>query len=871
MDLQCEVEALNYVFGTAKYRRSAIGIRRWLFSELSEQDEKAGRRDNEVNPPRMKDAIGRYFDYRSFGDYRWLSWSTTIVVTAILLKVLHPSLLFTGRLPSGGDMTAHILSPDILRDQLLPNWRLSGWSRDWYTGFPANTFYMVPPQLAIVGLSWGPSWFITVVLVVIAAILAIKSIWSRTAWVQTTCMISAATALWIASDLPYGLAFKLVAVSGLLTLPWALALLARFSGAPHPIPGLAAVGGLGFILDQSYTIVGGNIYATMAGEFYFSIALSFTLFGIAFAARGLRLGRNQIVTAALLATGVLCHVAVAVVFLPCFAIALLWVKPSDLGWRQWVLRSARWFTWVALVVLLLSAVWLLPFMQHHRFINNMGLGKETSYSLWLVEKLVYIRGGLFAFTGLALVGGIIFRRGFFLWSSTVAILGAIMFVALPGGILWNPRVLPLYSLGLYLGAVCGLWTLFALVAKALENDVNNRPFATANRIANVLPVAVALVVVVLPIQLIPMGIERPADGNPEPGVAAFSRLSFGPITVPKFAAMGWSEFNFGGFEAKPGWREYRDLMETMRNVGAEYGCGPAVWEYDASLTRFGSPMALMLIPYFTDHCVGSMEGLYFEASQTTPFHFMLQDAISPSPSRAQRNAIYRGLDVSRGVLFMQELGTRYAMLRDPIVVRLANENPDLSLIATSGDWHVYRVADSDLVTPVPFDPVVLEDYPTDTLRWVEYSTAYFAEPRAWPQTVVADGPAVWRRVDADTVVKRNAVREPPVISNVRVEPMRISFDVSGVGSPVRVRSSYFPLWSATGADGPFRSFPNQMIVVPTERHVVLEYKRSSGEVLGVLLFLLGILLLVARGESPCVIQLRRFRAFKLLVRSSEDQ
>ena len=55
---------------------------------------------------------------------------------------------------------------------LLPNGRLSGWSPDWYAGFPAYTFYMVVPSLAIVALDVGfvPVWLAPVVLLACAAL-----------------------------------------------------------------------------------------------------------------------------------------------------------------------------------------------------------------------------------------------------------------------------------------------------------------------------------------------------------------------------------------------------------------------------------------------------------------------------------------------------------------------------------------------------------------------------------------------------------------------------------------------------------------------------------------------------------------------------
>ena len=87
---------------------------------------------------------------------------------------------------------------------------------------------------------------------------------------------------------PYGIAFKIVACLGIVTLPfccWAFGRLARFR---FPIPELMALAGLVFLFDESFSIYGGNVKSTMAGEFSFSIALSFAILGLGLFARGLR-------------------------------------------------------------------------------------------------------------------------------------------------------------------------------------------------------------------------------------------------------------------------------------------------------------------------------------------------------------------------------------------------------------------------------------------------------------------------------------------------------------------------------------------------------------------------------------------------------
>src|SRR3954447_9093883 len=182
---------------------------------------------------------------------------------AFVFWQLHPDLLFRNTTTAGGDMGAHVWQPAYLRDHLLPHGRLTGWTPDWYAGFPSLVFYFPLPSLMIVGLS---------------------------------------------VILPYGVAFKLVTVAGLLTLPLAAFAFGKLMDLRDPGPACLAVGTLPFLFDRSFTIYGGNIPSTLAGEFAFSISLSLALLFLGVFGRGLRNGRHRALAAVLLAVTCLCHV-----------------------------------------------------------------------------------------------------------------------------------------------------------------------------------------------------------------------------------------------------------------------------------------------------------------------------------------------------------------------------------------------------------------------------------------------------------------------------------------------------------------------------------------------------------------------------------
>src|SRR5581483_5969061 len=132
---------------------------------------------------------------RTTAEWAQLGVTTVVLVlcTVFIVGALHPSKLFLDTTPAGGDMGAHVWAPWFLRHHLIPHGRLSGWAPAWYDGFPALTFYFPGPYLVIAALSYV---------------------------------------------LPYGIAFKLVAVSGLVFLPLCAYAMGRLLNMRFPGPQL---------------------------------------------------------------------------------------------------------------------------------------------------------------------------------------------------------------------------------------------------------------------------------------------------------------------------------------------------------------------------------------------------------------------------------------------------------------------------------------------------------------------------------------------------------------------------------------------------------------------------------------------------------
>ena len=765
----------------------------------------------------------------------WKKLSAIIAVvgpTIFLLLALHPDLILRNNTPTGGDMGAHVWAPAYLRDHLLSNFKLSGWSMDWYSGLPIYRFYMVVPALMIVLLD---------------------------------------------VILPYGIAIKIIAVIGILTLPYFSWLFGRFAKFAYPIPELFAIAATIFLFDESFTIYGGNIASTMAGEFSFSIALSLAMLGFALLAKGLDTGKHRISAAIIISLSALSHgIVLLFVFGGAALMLVVWNKRESFQFGAKVIALA----------VLLSSFWVIPFVTSHAYMTDMKYEPRPSGATDSFWKMFFPLHTLLdiSLTALAVVGAVTLVRSRHkagTWMTLLALLlAAGVFIArnsLPViGLLWNPRILPFLYLLRYFLFVIGLYELvaFALRVKSIARfaqgesgvpvvlDIAQPRDKFSFNLALLSGFAVfVLVAIGFRFQELPFGSTRVNS-------AGQYEYVWGPLRTKSSNdgfVDGWARWNFTGYEGKNAYGEYYGVVQTMKQLGADstQGCGRALWENNGELNKYGTTMGLMLLPFWTDGCISSMEGLFFEAAGSTPYHFITAAAMSKQSSNPVRELRYDNNDAALGVRYMQELGVKYFMGFTPEAIAQASQQEGLTEVARSGPWVVYRVANSDVVTPLAVQPVVANISSSNPReRWLEVGTSWFQNPEVWTTPIADNGPSEWQRVDVvvdesqregepnsnnrrvDVVKPSVALTpvplDPVVVSNVDIGEESVKFSVDKIGVPVLVRVSYFPNWKVDGAKGPYRVAPNMMVVIPTSTNVSMHFGWNLRDYVAYLLSFAGI-------------------------------
>jgi hypothetical protein len=743
---------------------------------------------------------------------RWVGLFVLAACVAFIFVELRPDLLFRNTTATGGDTAAHVWWPAYLRDHLLP-WRLAGWSPDFYGGFAAGQFYFPVPALLIVALD---------------------------------------------VVLPYNVAFKLGTVAGPVLLPIGAYVFARGLRCPRPTPALLAVGATAFLfftgnpgsdavaqnIAFNQHIAGGTLASTLAGEYSYTLALAFALAFLGTLAYALRTGRLLWIPAVLFAGAVMSHLVVAIFAALGALVVLLASRPT-----RTIGRAAA----IGGVGALLCAVWLLPLLSVLQFTTDMRYTPITAYTdhlfpdyLFGLQSLWPWEWGATALIGAALIGGIVGRRSSTFVVVAITALSGLAFrfwEDVQSTTVWNLRFLPFWYLGIFLLMALGGAELVRGAAWAARRGAREWAPRTPPRIIG-LAVAVVLTVVL--------------------SVGALISIDDGKSFIPY-----WTRWNYRGYQDTTGegstpakqWTEYRAFISAFDGLPP----GRVLWEGNTQLNVYGSPLTPMLLPYWTHGRIASMEGVYYEASATTPYHFMATAALDApgNSSGAVRGITYRTQeDFALGVRWLQVLGVRYLAVHSEQAKQRADADPRLTRVATSPDvdgvppngWSIFAVADTALVEPLKYQPVVVNRFDERDQRacrkrliqtgvdekslhlheWQDcIGVPWFDDEAALDRPLVDEGPASWQHAGTSTARNQRSERLPPVrVTDIRSDDDSISFRVSRTGVPVMVKASWYPNWEADGAHGPYRATPNYMVVVPTQHDVTLNYGTTRAEWLG---------------------------------------
>jgi len=693
---------------------------------------------------------------------------TQVIYYSMILILLRVDLIFLDNTPTGGDMGAHVVPVKYFIENFAANFKINGWSNDWFAGYPLYYFYFPFPAIL--------TYLFNLII-------------------------------------PYGVAFKIMVAGSIVLVVYSIEKLFRKEDYLFSHIGIGA--GLMFALTESFTIYGGNLASTLAGQFSFTYSLAFANLAIYYITKSNHKYKVPL-SSIFLALCLLSHLIPFILYLPAYSIYWL-IKKEKIQ-----LKIISIFIFTTLVTR-----FVVPLIYNLEFTTNMSYTPYTRIKDLIKPDILPYTLLLFLFLlGSFNIKKLIENKSLSLFEIYLLLMSISLYYFVPEGALWNGRLIPFFNLGLII--------IFFKMLNLLLKDILD--FQQGKLIIN-------LVIFSSIVTCLYIFYDKWIEFNRYKlfvftiigltllGVLLFYSSSYKLFTLGVFVFIissmsflpHWVNWNFTGYEGKEDWEEIEKLYSSLEKLPP----GRIMWEPNSELNKYGTPMVLMTIPLFTDHT--SMEGLYFDSSITTPFHFIAVSGLAEKPSNPVGGLSYINNDFEKGIEYLQVLGVDYFISYTESIKDKAINSKDLNLLFVSEPFSVFKIETKkiELVNQrlETFPRMSFYDRTTSSLfRNTEnenfFQTAYnnFRYLDEYRVIELPAGVTIKSSNDADLI-----------ISDLIISSDEIKFTTNKPNEPHIVKISYFPNWKIENGLGPYRISPSFMTIVPFENNVVLSFERVNIE------------------------------------------
>ena len=687
-----------------------------------------------------------------------------VALGSLLIIFLRIELVFSDLLPTGGDMGAHIVPTKYFVTELFSNFRLSGWSQDWFAGYPVYYFYFPLPPI-------------------ITSLLSIF--------------------------FPFSISFKTMVLISQVLLVISIEMLMRKNTKEFSFYGFGV--GLLYLLTESFTIFGGNLASSLAGQYSFTYSIAFGNLSIFYLIKS-KYRYSMEIAALLIGLSVLSHLIPFIIYLPIFAFYFL---KSDVK----IYKKISAFLFFLFVAMRFS----ISLFLNLEFTTNMTYTPYTQISdLVKSDVLPFVLGAAIYIISSSSKTSLKAISGFEIYLLFISIY---LFFYGPESALWNGRIVPFFNLGI----IILFFNLLHFDIKNLIKKIQGKyPFLIFILLINSYfmylyyskwgntysTTTISVILIVMLMFLISISSENFLI------YTTLVSLTFGTLSFLPH----WLNWNFSGYESKNNWTDITTLYEGLDSLEP----GRIMWEPNPDLNKYGTPMVLMTIPMFTDH--ESVEGLYFDSSITTPFHFLTVSGLADRPSNPVGGLTYINNEFDKGHRLMQDLGVDYFIAYTSSIKDKANANDNFNYLFSNEVFNVYSI-NSEKVELIEDNlyifesPNFYERLRNAVLR--EGSEQSFFE-EAYKSFKDESNYKIIENYDK-SITNQSDKNSELLITDLNIQNTLITFKTNKPNQLHLIKVSYFPNWKIKNGHGPFRISPSFMAVIPNDEFVEIKFELSNIE------------------------------------------
>ena len=687
-----------------------------------------------------------------------------VALGSLLIIFLRIELVFSDLLPTGGDMGAHIVPTKFFVTELFNNFKLSGWSQDWFAGYPVYYFYFPLPPIITSLLNF---------------------------------------------IFPFSISFKTMVLISQVLLVVSIEMLMRKNSKEFSFYGFGV--GLLYLLTESFTIFGGNLASSLAGQYSFTYSIAFGNLSIFYLVKS-KYKYSIEIAALLIGLSVLSHLIPFMIYLPIFA--FYFVK-SDIK----IYKKISAFLFFLFVAARFSIVLFLNL----EFTTNMTYTPYTQLSDLVKSDVLPIVIGTAIYiisskskTSLKAISG---------FEIYLLFISIYLFFYGPESALWNGRIVPFFNLGI----IILFFNLLHFDIKNLTKKIQGKyplllfillinsyfMYLYYSKWGNTYSITtISVILIVLFMFLISINSRNFLF------YTTIVSLTFGTLSYLPH----WLNWNFSGYESKSNWTDITTLYEGLDTLEP----GRIMWEPNSDLNKYGTPMVLMTIPMFTDH--QSVEGLYFDSSITTPFHFLAVSGVAERPSNPVGGLTYINGEFDKGFRLMEDLGVDYFIAYTSSIKDKANKDENFNFLFSNEVFNVYSINTKkvELVGDNLYifeSPDFYERLRNAVLRAGSEQSFFESAYKNFKDELNYKIIENYDESYADPGDKNTTL----LISDLNIQNELITFKTNKPNQLHLIKVSYFPNWKIKNGYGPFRISPSFMAVIPKDEFVEIKFESSNTE------------------------------------------
>ena len=684
---------------------------------------------------------------------RIIDFSILFLIIIFLFTYFKPEFIFSDTVISAGDTVGHYYGTFVMNKHLIPNLKLIGWSNDWFLGYPAFQFYF-PAIFFLTGIL---GYFI-----------------------------------------PLNISFKIGTVLGTFILPFCVYFSFRLMKFKFPIPVIASTFTLITLFierindKQIYSMWGGNIPSTLAGEFSYSFALALSIIFIGTFYKGIKTKKMLALNSILFTIIMLSHFFFAIFTIISTFFYIFGFKK----FKQNIIYCLKFY----MISFLLSSFWLIPMLFKVSY---------TSSHVW------YPPSSIKEYIDMIMPKPLI---PFYILSFISAIIT----------ILKKEKENLIF-------VFTALSSLILFLISPIFNQIGFHGFDHIQLI-KFLPMLYISVILNIPI--------------------ALSYLKFNDylIILPPIVLIlcflwvrnhstyidYWIFWNYNGYEDKPLGKEYYKVNDFLK----ELPYGRVAYEYDPKKyeSTLGSSRATETIPIFSGKPI--TEGTHFQSSFNAPYIYSAHCEYSLACSCVFGHIAGRcpSFNFDMGVEHMKLFGVRYFFASSENIKSILRNREDFKLLYGPSEFEIWELNDSSIIQVPEYEPVSVK-----ASNWREISNDWFFDkekmkiPIIWTDESI--GYKFYLNPDINDITSIQANYQCK-IENILLENEKIEFDTDCIGKPHIIKVSYFPNWKVKGADKIYMISPGFMLVYPKENHIKLYYGKILPDIIGTIFSFLGIIILL---------------------------